>query len=49
MAGRALMRSKYRNIMDSDEQAWGVFPLVKEEIDQATRFPFAKLERAVLE
>lgn len=44
LAGRALIRSKYRIIMDEDESLSGIFPVVKGEIDPATRFPFAESE-----
>ena len=44
LGGRALMKSKYRIIMDEDDTVSGIFPVVKGEIDQATRFPFAESE-----
>jgi hypothetical protein len=41
LAGRALIKSKFRITMDEDESISGIFPVVNGEIDPATRFPFA--------
>ena len=42
LAGRALVKSKYRIIMDDEDEISGIFPVVNGEIDPATRFPFAE-------
>jgi hypothetical protein len=44
LGGRALMKSKYLIIMDEDDSVSGISPVVKGDIDQATRFPFAESE-----
>ena len=41
LAGRALIKSKFRITMDEDESISGIFPVVNGEIDPATQFPFA--------
>ena len=42
LAGRALIKSKYRITMDDEDSISGIFPVVNGEIDPATRFPFAE-------
>jgi hypothetical protein len=44
LGGRALMKSKYRIRMDEDDSVSGIFPVVKGEMDQATRFSIAESE-----
>jgi hypothetical protein len=44
LVGGVLIKMKYRVFMDSDKSASGIFPVVKEDTDLATRFPFAESE-----
>jgi hypothetical protein len=41
LAGRGLIMSKFWIIMDEDQSIAENFPVVNNEIDPATRFPFA--------
>ena len=41
LAGRALVQSKFRIVMDEDQSISGLFPVVNGQIDPATGFPFA--------
>jgi hypothetical protein len=51
LGGRAFMKSVYYIIMYEDKSVKGIFPVVKGEIDQATRFriSFCRIRRVVSE
>jgi hypothetical protein len=44
IAGRALIKSKHKIIMDEEDSLSGIFPVVEKGIDPAIRFPYAESE-----
>ena len=44
LGGRALIKAKYRMVLDEDPTISGIFPVTEGQIDPATGFPFAESE-----
>ena len=44
LGGRALIKAKYRMVLDEDPTISGIFPVTDGQIDPATGFPFAESE-----